>query len=225
MESELKKQIVEAAKIYAADNGLSQDAMAEKSGMNISYINAMFKGMATIAVKGGKMVEIKDSYYKKLAKAIGYSFEPVFWEQVDTPQYVQIYTELLDARSSGRAKMLIGETGCGKTYTIDRFMIDNPVNSYRITVSGLHNLNDVINELCDLLNLTVAGSRVSKLKKIARKFYSIKLDGGKPILILDEAENLRIPALKMLKALYDAVRDFCPIVTIGTNQLSNKLDA
>lgn len=224
MENDLKKQIVDAAKDYVAVNSLSQEAISEKAGMNVSYINAMFKGMFFIKSTSGKSVEIKDSYFKKLAKAIGYSFEPVFWELVETPQYVQIYTELLDARSSGRVKMLIGETGCGKTYTIDRFMIENPVNSYRITVSNLHNLNDIINELCDLLNLTVTGSRVSKLKKISQKFRTIRLEGGRPVLILDEAENLRIPALKMLKALYDAIRDFCPVVLIGTNQLSNKLD-
>jgi hypothetical protein len=224
MELELKKQIVEAAKGYAAENGLTQDAISEQSGVNIRYINAMFQDYIFLKSTSGKPVPIKDAYFKKLAKSIGYNIERVFWDLVETPQYVQIYTELLDARSSGRVKMLIGETGCGKTYTINRFIIENPVDSYRITVSSLHNLNNIINELCDLLNLSVTSSRVSNLKKIAHKFCNIRLDGGNPILILDEMENLRIPALKMLKALYDAIRDYCPIVLIGTSQLSNKLD-
>ncbi len=225
MELIVKKRIIQAAMDYASDNDLKQTALAKKARMNEAYISAMFKGNFFIENKtSGKKTKIKDSYFKKLAKTVGYKFEKTFWELVETSQYIQIYTELLDARSSGRVKMLIGETGCGKTYTIDHFVIENPTNVYRITVSSLHNLNDIINELSELLNITPSGSRVARLKKIAAKFHVIKLEGGCPVLILDEAENLRIPALKMLKALYDAIRDFCPIVMIGTEQLSDKLD-
>ena len=223
METTVKQQIVDAAKDYVTNNQLTQEAIADRSGVNISYINAMFKGNFFIKA-GAKNVDIKESYFKKLAKAIGYTFEPVYWELIETAQYLQIYTELLDAKNSGRMKMIIGSTGCGKTYTVNRFVMDCPNNTYRITVSSLHDLNDIINELCELLNITPSGSRVSRLKKIASKLRGIKLENGKPILILDEAENLRLPALKMLKALYDAIKDFCSIVLIGTNQLPDKLD-
>jgi len=224
MELNVKTQIVDAAKNYAENNALSQEAVAEKAGMNISYVNAMFRGNFYLKLSNGKSVKIKDSYFRKLAKAAGHNFETVFWETVETPQYLQIYAELADAKRSGRAKMLIGETGCGKTYTIDRFINDNPVHVYRITVSDLYSVNDIVDELCELLNVTAAGRPVAKLKKIARKFNNIKLDGGKPVLIVDEAENLNKKALRAFKGLYDAVRDFCPIVLVGTGDLSDRLD-
>lgn len=224
MKTEIKKQIIDSAKSYAVENGLSQDVFADMVGVNVSYINALWNGNFSLKSKNNKGVEIKESYFKKIAGTIGYKYEPVYWSLVETDQYLQIYTELLDAKNSGRMKLLIGSTGCGKTYTVKQFALDCPNNTFRITVSSLHNLNDIINELCELMNITVTGSRISRLKKISAKLREIKLNGGKPILIIDEAENLRLPALKMLKALYDAVKEFCSIALIGTNQLSDKLD-
>ncbi|MBK5719764.1 AAA family ATPase [Dysgonomonas sp. Marseille-P4677] len=206
-------------KAYAADKGLSQDPLAQTIKINVSYINAMLRGEFTI----GK-TEIKDSYFEKVAKAIGYTFKRSYWELKETPEYIQLTTEMLDAKVSGRGKTLIGETGCGKTFSFDDFMMNYPAHSYGITVSSLHKLRDIIDELCELVGVAATGSNVSKLKRIANRLNVLKMGGAKLIFIIDEAENLTIPALKMLKALYDAFRGICPIVLIGTPQLEEKLD-
>lgn len=219
MDKETKKAIIEALKAYAADKDLSQEQLAQTLKINVSYVNAMLKGEFVI----GK-TEIKDNLFKKAAKAIGYTFEPVYWVLKQTSEYVQITTELLDAKVSGRGKMLIGETGCGKTYTTNDFLMNYPSHTYRITVSSLHKLKDIVNELCELLGVDTTGSYVNRLKRISNRLNVLKLNGAKLVIIIDEAENLTIPALKMMKALYDALKGICPIVLIGTPQLERKLD-
>ena len=223
MEQNVKHQIVEAVKNYMADNGLVQEAMADRAGVNVGYVNALLQGNYFVKVKN-KEIPVKDSYFVKLAKAVGYQVEKVYWHHVETCQYLQIQTELLDAKSGGRTKMIIGETGCGKTYTVDKFVFSYPVNTFRITVSDMHRLNDILEELCELMRIVPSGSRVSRLRKIAGKLKSIKDSGGKPIVIIDEAENLKLPALKMLKGFYDAIRAYASIVLIGTSQLTRKLE-
>lgn len=219
MNKETQKAIMQALKAYAEDKGLSQEQLAQVLNMNVSYVNAMLKGEFTI----GKTA-IKDSYFEKVAKAIGYTFKRVYWELKETPEYIQLTTEMLDAKVSGRGKTLIGDTGCGKTYSYSDFMMNYPTHSYGITVSSLHKLKDIINELCDLLGVDTTGSYVSRLKRIANRLNVLKMNGAKPVIMIDEAENLTIPALKMMKALYDALKGICPIVLIGTPQLEKKLD-
>lgn len=219
MKTETKRAIIEAMVAYAKEKKLSQDQLAQVLHINVSYVNAMLRGESMVGT-----TEIKDNLFKKAAKAIGYVFERTYWELKETPEYLQITTELLDAKVSGRGKMLIGKTGCGKTFSYNDFVMNYPTHTYGITVSSLHKLKDIINELCDLLGVDTTGSYVNRLKRIANRLNVLKLNGAKLIIIIDEGENLTIPALKMMKALYDALKDICPIVLIGTPQLEKKLD-
>lgn len=218
MEQNIKDNIKEALKAYRKDNSLSQDDIAFKAGINVSYVNAIENGNTHI----GKTA-IKDSYYKKVAQTINCQFEKVFWKHVDTPQYLQLYSELASAKVSGQVRTLVGETSHGKTYTVDRFVKKAPKNTYRITVSNLYRLPDIIDELCDLLNVPCIGSKVAKMKKISKSLNDIKLRGGKPCIIIDEAENMTIPVIGAFKALYDAIEKNCSIVFACTPEFINKL--
>ena len=216
----IKEDISEALNEYAKINSLSQDQLSKIAGINVSYINAIKKGDTVI----GKTA-IQDSFFKKVAAAIGYRFESEFWKSVETDQFLDVYSELADAKVNCRVKVLIGETGCGKTYTINRFKMECPACTYVVTVSSLHRVHTIISELGKVMGLQLPkGDSIRKLHKIAGKLRYLRSMGKQPVIILDEAENLPLPVLKMLKGLYDSVKDYCPIVLIGTNQLVNKLE-
>lgn len=219
MNTTIKQNIVKSLTSYMEVHGLSQENMEQRSGVNVAYLNALLNGKTAV----GK-TEIGDSHYKKVADAIGYEYEPVFWRLIETIQYNIILEELLDSKMRGSEKMIIGETGCGKTTTLKEFKKLKPVNTYCIKVSSLHKLKDILNDICDVMKITIKGSEVAKLRKIASKMRDLKLSGKKPILVIDEAENLKVPALRMTKALYDALEDYCPIVLLGTKQLQNKIE-
>jgi DNA transposition AAA+ family ATPase len=207
-----------------ADNDLSQKSMAELADINVSYLNAILTGMDHISTGDGGEVLIKAMYYQKLARVVGYMYEKQYWQTVETDQYLNIYASLKDGKATGRMKMIVGNTGCGKTYTVDKFVRENPVGTYRITVSSLHSIRDILNELCLLLGMPITGTNASKIYKLSERLRNSKNKGMKLIVILDEAENLKTSAIKMLKSLYDGVRDYCSIALIGTPQLVHKLD-
>jgi Uncharacterized ATPase, putative transposase len=155
----------------------------------------------------------------------------ITWHTVATPQFLQIITALEDAKTNGRTKMLIGNTGVGKTYSINKFCLKYPEHTYVITVSDVYTLEDIVDELCEILGLKYDpynGKMSSKSKKyrvdrICEKLIEIKSNGGKPILIFDECENMKMAALKNIKGLYDKLKGNCSIVLIGTGRLISRM--
>ncbi|MEJ7821971.1 MAG: ATP-binding protein [Chitinophagaceae bacterium] len=153
------------------------------------------------------------------------------WQTIATPQFLQIITALQDAKTNGRTKMLIGSTGVGKTYAINKFFTKFPDNTYVITVSDVYKLEDIIEELCEKIGLrmyTLTAKMASKSKKfrvdkICEKLIEIKSNGDKPILIFDECENMNMSVLKNIKGLYDKLKDNCSIVLIGTTRLIDRM--
>lgn len=215
MKTDFRQQVIEALDEYAKANDLNADALKGLTGVSKSYIESMLLGSQV----SGKTT-IGDIHFKKVAKAIGYHFEPMYWRHIDTEQYNGMMIELMDSKARGNEKIIIGESRCGKTYTTHLFKKKYPKQTYVVTVSSMHNLPDILDDICVQMGIDPKGNKVSKLRKIAAHAKDIKLKGGNPILIIDEAENLMLPALKMTKALYDALDGYCPIVLIGTHQLA-----
>lgn len=219
MDKAKKVEIIYGLQEYVKTHGLSQDAISKQTKINVSYINALLRGKDNI-----NGVIIKDSYYKKIADIIGIRCEKVYWDTIQTPQYEMILEELIDSKQFGREKMIIGDPGCGKTYTMKHFKKTYPVDTYCITVSSLHTISDIVSELCDLMGVMKAGGAIARIKRLHDKMENLKLSGGHPIVILDESENLRPSQLRMIKALYDAFEGYCPLVLIGTEQLIRKIE-
>lgn len=225
MTEELKIQIRDAASDYIITKALSNNEFSRIAGINISYLSSILDGKWDEHPAGqGKTIEISEKWFIRIAEAIGFEMEKTYWETVPTPEFQTIIHTLENAKKTGRPKMIIGESGCGKTYAVERFTRANPQHTYVITVNSIYNLADVISEISEKLRLVNVGTKATKLKDISSKLHEVKQNGYKPILILDEAENLKMPALAMLKGLYDAVKDSCSIILIGTDQLVLKLD-
>lgn len=160
------------------------------------------------------------------------TLKPPLWKTLPVIQFKEMFTTLEAAKNEGKTAMIIGATGYTKSYSIDKFCSKYPMHTYRVTVSSLYKLPDIINELTELTGVDyskVNGLRIQayslkvRVDAVVKKLKEINEKGGKPIIIFDEGENLEISVLKMLKALYDALKDHCAIVLIGTEQLLTKL--
>ena len=151
------------------------------------------------------------------------------WKNLETIQAKEILYELTDAKKRSLAKILVSDTGCGKTNTIKMFKKANPENVYVITVGASYRLIDILDELMELLEIKIKSERRyfqnvrEKLKAIATRLRELKSSGKKPIIIFDECENIYVQVLKMLKELYDAVHHYCGIVLIGTDQIMDAI--
>lgn len=223
MTEELKYQIVAAAKEYARLKKISNNDVAKISGINSGYISNMFRDQFTTTVED-KEIAIGDRWFYKLAEWAGLPIRKQFWSTVETPQFTAMLPALEEAKKNSRVSVLITPTGLGKTYIIDRFCHHNPVHTYRITVSSVHKLQDVLLDIIDALKIRNVGkSSALRMKAIINRLREIKQTGGQPIVIIDEAENLELAVLKMLKGLYDGVVTYASLVLIGTDQLIQKL--
>ena len=213
MNDTLRKEITDAAKVYMEEKNLSLNELGRRNDINQAYMSQMMNG------KG----EIADKWYYALAKAIGYPLDVIFWDHVATPQYKAILTHLEEARNLGRNRILIGETGSGKTYAINRYVMTNPMDTFRITISSMHTGRAVIEDIMDEIGLEPVGLPVTRLRNIAHRLSMAQLEGRKPLIIIDECENLKLVAFGIIKSLYDSLEGICPIVLIGTSQIETKI--
>lgn len=220
MKDTLKRSIIEAAEAYRADKGMDQKAFSKFARVNYSYYNAARSGKFVY----GKTV-IDDAFFRTIARAIGFQLETVYWPHRDTAQYVDVMTALHYSREKVEPRMIIGETGCGKTYAIDRFCEKNPVGVYRVTVNDYDTIRDILEEIIKALGVKIEARRGALLRGVCAALREQAIGGRKVMLIIDEAENTKVPGLKAYKALYDLLKDFAALVLVGTPELPEKLES
>jgi len=223
MKTETKKQIVEALESYLTLHGISQNEIAKKSGVNVSYVSAMRGGQTEINA-GKQMVEISTKWYELIADFIGFKLVKTYWHTVETPQMVSILATLQDAKQYGYTNVIIGETGGGKSFIADLFAKKNPVDTYIITISQSDNIGDLLDKVLDAIKIPTSKTKSKKLRSIVSYLKALKLQGNKPMLIFDEAEYMKQPALCAMKELYDNLNGICSIIMIGTDQLIKNIE-
>lgn len=152
------------------------------------------------------------------------SIEKAFWETELTTQFKEMIAWLEASKNRGGFGAIIGKTGAGKTYTTNKFCLKHPEHTYKITVSDLHTLQDIMNELLDVFSLNGQWRTKNKLDLITKHVKQLHTQGCKVMIIIDEAENLKIGVIRMLKALYDRIGNYCSIMLIGTPELLDKLE-
>jgi DNA transposition AAA+ family ATPase len=226
MKIEVKHQIVEAAKAYMAEHGLSQNEMAKKSSVNSGYLSQMLKPESDFTYQAGdKKGQIADTHFFNLAQFIGLSLEKTYWEVKQTGQLLATLANLKDAKAVGSAGVIIGETGSGKTFGANLFANKNPQDCFIVTIGSSDNLGDIIDKIIDALKIVAsAKTKSAKLREIAKALKNLKAQGFTPQIIFDECEYMKQVALCMMKELYDSLFTFCSLIMIGTDQLTQNLE-
>lgn len=151
--------------------------------------------------------------------------KPFKWEQFPTLQSKEILSELMEASKEPSAKMIIADTGLGKTNAITMFKQTNPYNSFIVTLGESYKRNDLLDEISEIIGAQsfVGKNSVRARVKAIRNAFADMAENN-PVLILDEFENAKLPILKSMKELYDALIDHTSIVLIGTDQLLQQFE-
>ena len=216
---EQKLQISAALVECLAEKIFSQAEIEKRTGVNASYLDAIKNGELKI-----KNTEIKDKWYIMLADFLNVSLSKEYWQYRETNQALRIFATLEEAKANGLTNIIIGETGCGKTFISDAFVKASPVDTFKIVVGSLDTIGDLLDKIIDVLKIATPKTKSKKIGEIAKQLKKMKLDGFQPHIVFDECEYMKQPALCSMKELYDALIGICGITLIGTSQLIDNLE-
>ncbi|RHO73397.1 ATP-binding protein [Parabacteroides sp. AF48-14] len=230
---EQKQEIADACINYATSNGWVTDKatgvnqLAAFTKVNVMYVSHIMRSDFTYKdSKTGENKDIADRWFRQLADCIGIRLTKEYWPHVDTPQFKEIDLELREALATSATRVLICESGAGKTYTVDRFKKEFPNRVFVVTCHKFDKVNDLIDKMSEATGRSLVGKTISRrLTELNVWLYTQgRFEGSKPMIIFDEAENLTLTTLQALKAMYDTIKWSCATVLIGTDQLIIALD-
>jgi len=224
MKTEIKREIIASLEHFMKLHGLSANKVSNETGISSSYISIMRSGAETIKV-GDSEVEIADRYYEQIAMLTGYALQKSYWEPRNTAQAARIISTLEDAKRFGDTNLVIGETGCGKTYVARVFARKHPVDFFIITVGSEDFINDIIEKIAIATKLRLtAKSKSRRISEIIKHLKAMRVKGYKPLLYFDESEYMKQSMLMSMKELYDNLQGVCGIVLGGTDQLLTNIE-
>src|SRR6185437_4803954 len=117
---------------------------------------------------GGKTARIGESTFQSIARAIGFNLQDTFWEHFDTLNYCEAIVAFEDARKLHIRKALDGPTGCGKTYSADKYCTDNPDRTYKVKCADDLTAKGFMQEMAEAVGASYTGGRAAIRPAIAR---------------------------------------------------------
>lgn len=224
MTNELKNNIIKALEAYISEKNITQDDIVKHAGVNARYLIEMRKGNYSIKTKD-KDVVIAEKYFKRVADLIGYQTEKQYWKTVPTKQLAEMIACLQEAKDNGEVSVLIGETGCGKTYALDLFKAKYRNEVFSIKVGSSDTLSDIVDKMLVELHITAERkTKSAKLRQIAQYMKQLSENGLDPMFAFDESEYMKQPALCSFKELLDYLNEWCALAMIGTSQLTENIE-
>lgn len=219
MLQEIKTRLVAHVTEYMQAKGLSGATMAAKADINSAYLSHILQGKDRV-----NSTVIADSYYLRLAEATGFEITTSVWKILKDDQFQMMIAEMEYSKLNQAVRVLIGESGCGKTLGINQFCKARPRHTFRVTLHSMIGLNDIIEELMRQMELPVVGTMSKRLTTIKDHVKELRLGGHHPVIVFDEGENVKPKLIGLLKALYDAIHGNCGLAIAGTKKLVEKLN-
>ena len=136
-------------------------------------------------------------------------------EFVETSIVKRIFNAANMCQMRGKMGVCYGAPGIGKTTTINAY---KKQTSGVIVIDPCENISarTVLRHLADYFNLPYLNNTT---QDEYIEMVSKKLDRNRYLIIVDEAENLRIECFKALRKIYDNCKDTCGLLFVGTGDL------
>ncbi|MDE6781629.1 MAG: ATP-binding protein, partial [Ruminococcus sp.] len=163
-------------------------------------------GTALSQIKNGKYKANPQKIFDTLKQYFGVKEKAKFtYSEVGyapTSISEQIYDIISVCQVKGGLAVACGDSGIGKTKAAQKFVSDNPSNSFLITINPcLTNVKSLLKTIADRIG---AGQE----KSVNELWFSIanKLSDG-AILIFDEAQHLTVKTIEVLRSFSDYFND------------------
>lgn len=196
---------------------ISQNEMSRICGITAAYMSDIMNGKLTT---GTKDTPIKDSYFGKIAQAIGYKLESPMWWNLETDNYILIINTLKDARASRVPCAIDGETGQGKSHAVNIYLQDFPSNTYKVTCDDDLTSKSFIMEMAMSVGIKPIGATYNIRKAIIQKLSK----EPNAQVIIDESENAKDKTWGSMKRIMDDLKGICSVVFIGSNDFKGTME-
>jgi general secretion pathway protein A len=138
-------------------------------------------------------------------------------EHFELPHQTQVVEALAQTVRQRRSAALIAPAGTGKTVALRLLVAALPEARYQVRyvkVTGLSK-RDLCKEIAEVCGLPPAGIYPALVRKLQEAFaQQSETDGRRPVLLLDEAQDLRPESLAMLRLLTNFEMDSRLLVAV-----------
>lgn len=224
MDLTTKQTIASKVQDYMNLHEIPQKVVSDKTGVRPEYVSSILKSVFTYNAGNDKKGNIPTEHFLKLAELVDYHIKKQYWIDRPTSQLTQMIAVLQEAKEHAYTRLIIGETGCGKSHAITLYEKKNPDSVFKVTVGSEDTLNILLTKVCKVLKVPVRKHKSMKIRDIASSLKMASSYGKKPQIIFDEAEYMKVSALCSIKEFYDYLDKYCSIVLIGTDQLVTQID-
>jgi type II secretory pathway predicted ATPase ExeA len=162
--------------------------------------------------------------WNQVGSALGY--RPEGWQMAETTNIRMMY-QLLDNAKSGSLFMAVSDkAGSGKTAGLRAYEAANRRNSVFYLSCREWAKREFLQNLAQSLGIEAWGKAqsIDKMLMDVVSFFKQRR-AMRPLLILDEADKLRGPALRSLITLYNECEDEMALVISGTDHLEKQMRA
>ena len=172
-------------------------------------------------LKGGNVdKKIKDGDWIQIARKLGVEFGNAReWKVARTPTFEYIYSQLDKCRLGSLSAMFCDLPNIGKTTTARYYARRNPHTVY-VDCSQVKTLQRLIRYIAQEFGVKSNGRYADVYADLV--YYLRTLD--RPLIILDEAGDLRNEAFLELKALWNATEYCCGWYMMGADGFKAKLE-
>lgn len=210
--NEVKKQIVEALKEQKANFSGNDTQYAISLGINKAIWNRIQKGDFDKVLS-----EVK---WTTLARRAGIPLKAEReWQKADTPVFQFITAQLEKCQEKSLCSLLCDMSDIGKTFAA-RYYPKNHKNALYVDCSLVKSKQKFIRFIAKGFGVDNTGKYADVFDDLV--FYLKTLD--RPIIILDEAGDLKYEAFLELKALYNATEYQCAFYMTGADGLKAKME-
>lgn len=196
------RQLQEQLEKYMADNGISQNKLAPQIGVSTAalsqYRNSSYdKGdVSAVEAKIEEFFRLKNYAQETAEKAAAYL--PAT-DYVPTSISEDVYETIRYCQAAKGMVIVHGDAGVGKTKGAEKFIRENPTASIYIQATpSTGTLSGVLKMLARALHISDMRNKIDLMFAIRDK-----LDGTNKVIIIDEAQHLKLAALEEIRTLSD----------------------
>lgn len=211
LELEIILKIVDAIKEDREDYE-NNNQHARVLGINESVYNQIIKGK----VEG----KLDKSVWLNVARRLNVNLRnDEAWVTVETPVFIYITQQLEDCQAQSLSKILCDLPNIGKSHTA-KVYASRTKNAVYIDCSLCKTKNKLLAKIAQEFGLVKRGKYEDLLDDLC--YYINSLDN--PLIILDEAGDLKYEAFLELKAIWNATEEHCGWYMMGATGLRAKIN-